>query len=336
MLDHGGNLDHAVLHYGSARADWLDLSTGINPHSYPVPTLTADIWHRLPESGEALPAAARACYGAPHVLATAGSQAAIQALHLLRLFNSGVARVVIGAPAYAEHAFRWRQTGHAVHEVAFDKLDDAVRHCDVMLICNPNNPTGARIVPEVLLGWAQQVAARGGWLIVDEAFADMTPSLSVAARSGHQAGLIVLRSIGKFFGLAGLRLGFVAAQAALLETLREWLGPWQVNAAAQCIGTAALLDTQWQDRMRTRLQVEGDRLHALLAEIGIDAAGSALYQWWPEKDAVAFHDRMARQGIWVRLFAGSSTHGIRLGLPADEAGWRRLQLALYNWRDARA
>lgn len=331
MLEHGGNLNDAVTRYGIARADWLDLSTGINPHAYPAPMLRADSWHRLPEPGDALPAAACACYGAPRMLAVAGSQAAIQALPQLRRRDNGVARVVMGAPAYAEHAYRWRQAGHTVQETDFAALDRAVDHCDVMLICNPNNPTGAQIAPAVLLGWAAQLAAHGGWLIVDEAFGDATPLLSVAAHTGSQDGLIVLRSVGKFFGLAGLRLGFVAAQAWLLDCLREWLGPWQVSGPAQEIGTAALLDANWQHGMRSRLLAEGARLHALLADNGVNASGSALFQWWPEREAVAMHDWLARRAIWARLFV-QGAQGIRLGLPPDETGWRRLQQALQSWQ----
>ena len=338
MLEHGGNLNDAVIRYGIARADWLDLSTGINPDFYPAPVLRADAWHRLPESSNELVAAACACYGAPQMLPVAGTQAAIQALPQLRMREHGVARVVVAAPAYAEHAHRWQQAGHAMREVGYaglsDVIDavDAVDACDVMVVCNPNNPTGARVAPDVLLGWAQRLAARGGWLVVDEAFGDTTPHMSVAAYTGAQAGLIVLRSVGKFFGLAGVRLGFVAAQEHILNGLRELLGPWSVSGPAQQIGIAALRDVDWQQSTRARLLAAGQRLQRLLAEYGIDSGGSAMYQWWPEPHAVAFHDRMAREGIWVRLFMHGAG-GIRLGLPPDEAGWQRLQQALQAWRE---
>ena len=332
MLEHGGNLNDAVIRYGIARADWLDLSTGINPDFYPAPALRADAWHRLPEASDALAAAACAYYGAPQMLPVAGTQAAIQALPQLRLREHGVARVVVAAPAYAEHAHRWQQAGHTMREVGYADLADAVGACEVMVVCNPNNPTGARVAPDVLLGWAQQLAARGGWLVVDEAFGDTTPQLSVAAHTGAQAGLIVLRSVGKFFGLAGVRLGFVAAQDDILNGLREWLGPWSVSGPAQQIGIAALRDVDWQQNTRERLLLAGERLQRLLAGYGIDSSGSAMYQWWPEQKAVAFHDCMARQGIWVRLFTRGAG-GVRLGLPPDEAGWQRLQQGLQAWRE---
>ena len=325
MLDHGGNLQGAIARFGRPREDWLDLSTGINPQPYPAPAVAADAWHRLPEKCRALSAAAQAYYGAPQVLAVAGTQAAIQALPRLR----PASRVVVAAPAYAEHAHRWAQAGHAVREVVYHDLGSAVADCDVMVVCNPNNPTGATIAPEVLLAWAAQLALRQGWLIVDEAFADTAPYLSVAAWS-DRPGLIVLRSVGKFFGLAGLRLGFVAAHPTVLSTLADILGPWAVSGPAQDIGRAALVDRVWQDATRLHLTSAGARLHDLLARHGIDASGSALFQWWPEPQAEAFWQHMAQRGIWVRLFTRGAL-GVRLGLPLDETDWQRLQKALEAW-----
>jgi cobalamin biosynthetic protein CobC len=155
--------------------------------------------------------------------------------------------------------------------------------------------------------------------------------LSVAALTGVQDGLIVLRSVGKFFGLAGLRLGFVAAPPALLAALQDWLGPWAVSGPAQQIGCAALRDTAWQTAMRTQLLAGGERLHALLAAHGIEASGSAMYQWWPQPQAAVMHDWMAQRGIWLRLFSNGAG-ALRSGLPPDEAGWQRLQMALQDWQ----
>ena len=164
--------------------------------------------------------------------------------------------------------------------------------------------------------------------MVDEAFGDTAPELSVAGHIG-QPGLIVLRSVGKFFGLAGLRLGFVAAHEALLSRLQDVLGPWCVSGPAQEIGCAALRDTPWQQGMRARLAGEGARLNELLAAHAISATGTALFQWWwcsPAR-AAALRQHMAAHGIWVRLFSGGAG-GIRIGLPPDEAAWQRLAGAL--------
>ncbi|MES2264144.1 MAG: threonine-phosphate decarboxylase CobD [Pseudomonadota bacterium] len=323
MLEHGGNLRDAARHYG--REDWLDLSTGINPHWYPVPPLPGNAWHRLPEADPALAQAAQAYYGAPLMLPVAGTQAAIQALPRLR----PPSRIVVAAPSYAEHAHHWALHGHDMRQLPYAELAGAVEHCDVMVICNPNNPTGDSVPPELLLRWHEQLAARGGWLIVDEAFGDTAQHASVAAHTGRD-GLIVLRSVGKFFGLAGVRLGFVAAHPKLLQALADLLGPWAVSGPAQQIALAALNDEQWQARMRAQLDASGRRLHALLAASGIAASGTALFQWWPEPRAEALHEHMAQRGIWVRLFR-QAARGIRLGLPPDEAGWRRLEQALNEW-----
>jgi cobalamin biosynthetic protein CobC len=325
MLVHGGNLQDAIIRFGRPREAWLDLSTGINPQPYPVPVLRNDIWHHLPEARSDFLHAAQTYYQTQELLPVAGSQAAIQTLPRLR----AVSRVVVATPSYAEHAYAWRCAGHDVREVPFDLLDDEINNCDVMVVCNPNNPTGAVIEPHTLLAWAEQLAQRGGWLIVDEAFMDVTPSMSVVAHA-HRPGLTVLRSIGKFFGLAGLRLGFVAAEPNLLKKLADLLGPWTISSAAQEIGYAALLDYSWQEMMRNRLLLSGEYLHQLLTKYGIGASRSALFQWWPEPRAETFWLHMAQQGIWVRHFQNNDG-GIRLGLPADEAGWQRLEQGLASW-----
>lgn len=330
MLEHGGNLNEAIRCFGRPRHEWIDLSTGINPHPYPAPSLAADAWHRLPEADLGLLEAAKNYYGASYILPVAGTQAAIQALPRLR----SPSRVVVAAPAYAEHAHRWEQAGHAMREVPYDGLEHALDDCDVMVVCNPNNPTGATIAPDTLQQWAKRLAQRGGWLVVDEAFGDTTPQLSVAAAS-ESPGLIVLRSVGKFFGLAGLRLGFVAAQPGLLAQLEDYLGPWAVSGPAQQIGRAALEDRQWQAAMRECLLQSGERLHRLLALHGIASTGSALYRWWPEPRAEAFRQHMALHGLWVRLFTHGAG-GIRLGLPPNEAGWQRLTLTMQEWFEGEA
>ena len=325
MLEHGGNLRDAARAFGRPLDDWLDLSTGINPHWYPVPATSASAWHRLPEADPNLALAACNYYGAPAMLPVAGTQAAIQALPRLR----APSRVVVAAPSYAEHAHHWAQHGHSLRQVAYSELADAVDSCDVLVICNPNNPTGERIAPDVLLDWAGKLSARGGWLVVDEAFGDTEDAASLAAHTG-QAGLIVLRSVGKFFGLAGLRLGFVAAHPALLAQLADLLGPWTVSGPAQQVALAALCDTGWQQAMRARLQGEGERLRQLLASCGIASTGCALFQWWPEQQAEDFHRHLAERGIWVRLFRHAA-RGIRLGLPPTEPAWQQLEQALIAW-----
>jgi len=324
MLEHGGKLRQATQRYG--RSDWLDLSTGLNPNGYPAPALAPDAWHRLPEDDPDLLAAAQACYDAPRLLAVAGTQAAIQSLPRLR----APSRVIIASPAYAEHLHHWSQYGHRASAVAYGDLPAAVNGgADVVVVCNPNNPTGETIQRQQLLEWAALLAARGGWLVVDEAFADTDDAHSVADCS-QLPGLVVLRSVGKFFGLAGLRVGFVAAQDKLLQPLAELLGPWTISGPAQQVARTALEDQAWQRRTYAELRAAGGRLHRLLAASGISAQGTALFQWWPAAQPEAFHEHMARRGIWVRLFRDAA-RGIRLGLPPDETGWQRLEQALNEW-----
>ena len=323
MLEHGGNLREAARRYG--RDDWIDLSTGINPNGYPAPPLPPSAWQRLPEPDGELLHAACDYYRAPLLLPVAGTQAAIQALPRLR----PPSRVTVAAPSYAEHAHNWSRYGHTPRQVAYPLLDDTIDDSDVVVVCNPNNPTGETVAPELLLRWAGRLHARGGWLIVDEAFGDTTPTLSVAPHAA-QPGLVVLRSVGKFFGLAGLRLGFVAAQPDLLAALADLLGPWAVSGPAQTIALAALRDTQWQQATQERLASDGERMRHMLRSHAIAAAGPSLFHWWPEPRPEVFHDHMARHGIWCRLFR-ESARGIRLGLPAADAQWQRLERALQEW-----
>jgi cobalamin biosynthetic protein CobC len=323
MLEHGGNLRDAARHYG--RDDWVDLSTGINPHGYPVPAPSSAAWHRLPEPDPAFLAAACAYYGAPQLLPVAGTQAAIQALPRLR----PPSRVTVSAPSYAEHAHHWNLHGHTRRLVPYAELETAVNVSDVVVVVNPNNPTGATIASERLLDWAARLHARGGWLVVDEAFGDTAPALSLAPHAA-QTGLIVLRSVGKFFGLAGLRLGFVAAHERVLADLADLLGPWAVSGPAQEIALQALADSGWQQDTQLRLAQAGERMTRLLREHGIASTGTPLFRWWPEARPEAFHEHMAARGIWCRLFRDAA-RGIRVGLPASEDEWRRLEQALREW-----
>lgn len=324
MLEHGGKLREAMQRYGGS--DWIDLSTGINPLGYPAPAPRPDAWQRLPEPDPALVRAACDYYGAPdllpHLLPVAGTQTAIQALPRLR----APARVSVSAPSYAEHAHHWSRHGHTLRQVPYAALDAAVRDSDVVVVVNPNNPTGATVAPDQLLAWHAQLAARGGWLVVDEAFGDTAPALSIAAHA-DRPGLIVLRSVGKFFGLAGLRLGFVAACAPLLAQLEDLLGPWTVSGPAQEVALAALGDRDWQQATQARLKHDGERLRALLPA---GASGTPLFHWWPEARPEAFHEHMAQRAIWVRLFRDAA-RGIRIGLPVHEAHWQRLEHALREW-----
>ncbi|PWB51675.1 MAG: threonine-phosphate decarboxylase [Nitrosomonadales bacterium] len=322
MLEHGGRIRKAAARYGIPPEDWLDLSTGISPAGWPVPPLPAECWQWLPEAGDGLEEAARRYYGCGHLLAVAGSQAAIQSLPGLR----APGRVGVLAPAYAEHGLAWARGGHRVEPLAPEEISAELDRLDVLLLVNPNNPTGMRFPPETLCAWLERLAARGGWLVVDEAFMDATPEESMAAHAGA-AGLVVLRSLGKFFGLAGARVGFVLAWPELLQRLDEALGPWTVAHPARHAARLALADEAWQSAGRQRLLHASTRLAGLLARHGLSpAGGTALFQWVRCERALAIQDQLAKTGILVRRFDDPGS--LRFGLPGGEKDWERLEQAL--------
>ncbi len=322
MLEHGGRLRKAALEYGIAEADWLDLSSGLAPWPFPIPEIPLRAWARLPETNDGLEQAACDYYDAAHVLPVAGSQMAIQLLPRLR--RAG--KVGVLSPCYAEHAEAWRRNGYIVREVLEQEVDFFLDSLDVLVVVNPNNPTGLSLSPSRLLDWHSRLAQRGGWLVVDEAFMDNTPQLSVAAFA-NQVGLIVLRSFGKFFGLAGVRLGFVLAERKLLKLLAEQVGPWAVSGPTRVLGQACLQDTEGHARQRLRSDEGSQRLAALLEQYGLKPQGGcALFQWLITERAEALHEFMARRGILLRLFVHNSS--LRFGLPADDAQFTRLEHAL--------
>jgi L-threonine-O-3-phosphate decarboxylase len=322
MLEHGGRLLQAVSRYGRPREQWVDLSTGINPVAWegaPVPMAS---WNRLPEEEDGLQEAAESYYGAREVLPISGSQAAIQALPRLRARS----RVGVLAVSYNEHGCRWKQAGHDVVPLAAIDFATAVDKLDVVIICNPNNPTGERFTPAELLEWHTRLSGRGGWLVVDEAFADPTPDISLVPCANRE-GLIVLRSLGKFFGLAGARVGFVLSAHTLLKALEEWLGPWTLSGPSRWVARAALMDRQWQQATRLRLKNDSQRLCGLLTRYGLEPVGGCdLFQWAPHPSALEIHEALAQQGILTRHFG--SIPSLRFGLPRAAEDWRRLEAAL--------
>jgi cobalamin biosynthetic protein CobC len=320
VLEHGGRLRIAARRYGIPLTDWLDLSTGINPDGYPVPPLPSAAWTRLPEDDDDLAAAAARYYGSHALLPVAGSQAAIQTLPTL----IAGARVTVLAPTYAEHPHAWR--ARRVHACTGADIEAALAATDVLVLANPNNPTGECFAPEQLLDWHRRLAARGGWLIVDEAFIDLTPQLSLTPYVGRPH-LVVLRSLGKFFGLAGARVGFVFAEAALRHALAEHLGPWTISGPARHVARTALADGAWQAATRARLARDGERLATLLRANGVgEPCGAGLFQWVVTARAAQLGDALARQGILVRRFDDPAS--LRFGLPGSEHAWQRLADAL--------
>jgi cobalamin biosynthetic protein CobC len=319
MPEHGGNLDAALQRFGGHARDWIDLSTGINRQPYPVGELPATCWSALPSrSGiQSLHRAAQQAYGtdAP-ILATNGAQAAIQSLP--HLASRGSARILY--PTYNEYAAVLSAAGWEVTETS--DLD-ALAGAELAVLANPNNPDGRRYEPSQLLALLPRV----GRLVVDESFADAVPDLSLAPKAG-QPGLLILRSFGKFFGLAGLRLGFIIGGEADIAALAAMAGPWPVSGAAIEIGSRALRDREWAEATSARLARDSLRLDAQMTPLRWTlVGGTPLFRLYETGDAKLAQERLARAQIWSRIFP-HQTGWLRLGLPGSETEWARLSAAL--------
>ena len=332
MLEHGGRLHEAVRRYGIPREQWLDLSTGINPRVYPIPPIDPACWNRLPEDDDGLEAAAAAYYKNERLLLLAGSQAAIQTLPAL--FRP--AAVACVSPMYEEHPQAWQHYGHKLRRLP--GLARALAAATpVVVLCNPNNPTATTIPRGELLEAAAQLNSRGGWLVVDEAFADHDPENCVTPLAGGEKApnLITLRSLGKFFGLAGARVGALFAAPDVLERLRERLGPWPIANPSRAVARQVFEDQAWQAESRHRLITDSLRLKELLHPLG-DVRRTALFcTVQGEAGAVApacpdaLFEHFARRAILIRRF---ETHRLlRFGLPGNEAEWQKLSEGIAAW-----
>jgi cobalamin biosynthesis protein CobC len=304
---------------------WLDLSTGISPIAYPFTVPTDATWQILPRQRDeqrTLEAAGR-YFGISHpgnVCMGAGSQALLQAIP--GLLPPG--KVAVFSPTYAEHAWRWAEAGHSVVEIS--DLDKVENDCRYVVLVNPNNPTGVTHEPNKLLELAASLAARGGCLVVDEAFCDVTPTISVACHVG-QAGLLVLRSFGKFFGLAGVRIGFLLGPSDFIAAVRDKSGLWPVNGPALAVAKEAYEDFAWIEGHRKMLAELTVRLCGILEGHGQIIGSTDLFVLLKTKLAPALLTRLAAQQIHVRHFSENS-EWLRFGLPDKEEDWTRLQSGL--------
>ena len=322
MLEHGGHLIAAAKKYNIPLPQWIDLSTGINPNGWPIPEIPAECWQRLPEIADGLVEAAQGYYHCHSILPVAGSQAAIQTLPLLR----SKSKVGVLKPAYAEHAHSWRLAGHEVVELESNEIEGQLKTLDVLILINPNNPTGQWFDRNQLLEWHDVLKQYKGWLIIDEAFIDTTPENSLASHPVVD-GLIILRSIGKFFGLAGIRCGFVIGVKELLNALNEKLGPWTISHPSRYVATAALLDANWQSQTKDKLKQDSKRLATLLKDRELKPDGTTdLFLWVKTLQAKQVHQNLAQQGILTRLF--QQPLSLRFGLPQNNQQYAELDVAL--------
>jgi len=312
LLEHGGRLNKAAQEYNIPVEDWIDLSSGINPSHWPVPSIPSDCFTRLPETDDGLIEAAEQYYQTDNLLPVAGSQAVIQILPQLRYKS----KVAVPETGYAEHAYQWQTAGHEIIFYKTNDIDKIISDIDVLIIINPNNPTGETYTQEQLLKWHNILKTHHGWLIVDEAFIDCDTTDSLVKVS-QQPGLIVLRSIGKFFGLAGIRSGFVFSDKNFLDKLNEKLGQWTLTGVSRYITKCALMDSNWQRQTVTQLKQSSDKIHNLIfSHSGCYPTGCYLFKTIKHQQAEELYKLFAENGILVRLL--DNKQGIRFGLPKHD------------------
>jgi cobalamin biosynthesis protein CobC len=315
--DHGGGVDAAARKYGGAREAWIDLSTGINPVAYPVPQFAPNDWCALPDAAaqNALVQAARRFWDVPDdaaVLAAPGASSLIA--RIPALMTPG--KVWIPAPTYNEHGRAFVAAGW---EVQASQMGGA------SVLVHPNNPDG-RV-------WAMSDVA-GDLCIIDESFCDVMPGASLISAAARP-GVIVLKSFGKFWGLAGLRLGFAIGDPVLITRLAQVLGPWPVSGPALKIGAAALGDVAWAEATRARLEEDAARLDQLVMSVGGKlAGGTSLFRLYDTDESARWQDSLARQQIWTRIFPYSK-RWLRLGLPGSPDDWAQLATALKHLETGR-
>ncbi|MEM8917439.1 MAG: threonine-phosphate decarboxylase CobD [Pseudomonadota bacterium] len=321
---HGGRIDIMAAAFPQAPLPWIDLSTGINPFAYPLPPIPDQAWIRLPtiadrEACEHAMAEAFGCDPA-YCRAVSGTELVIRQIPSIL----GGHRVAIRECSYADHRESWADWGSEL--VIMDNPLDAAAEVDAVVLVNPNNPDGQRWPSDRIETARSKLAARGGWLILDEAYADLDPDSSMAAKVGRE-GFIILRSFGKFFGLAGLRLGAVLAPPDILSELDDKLGGWNVSGPALMIGTTAYSDLAWQSGMRHKLAQAALDLSQILKDADMEEVGGTdLFRFVRVPDAVSLWIKLAEQGISVRRFAADNQH-LRIGIPHSQ-GVDRLARAL--------
>ena len=312
--------------FPDAPQPFIDLSTGINPHSYPVPPLSPDLFARLPEPAalDRLAAIAAEAYGAPsrqHVVAAPGTQILLP--QVAALVPPGRAAVL--GPTYAEFSRAAALAGHDVFEVGdIGQLKDA----DLAVVVNPNNPDGRTFSKRELIDLADARRHRGGLLVIDEAFMDVGPAGASLCGEVGRDGFVALRSFGKFFGLGGLRLGFALATPEISARLAAALGPWAVSGPAIAVGQIALADAAWADAMRRRLDGEARRLNGLLVGAGMEiVGGTSLFRLARMSSADRMFHHLGRAGILARRFPEHKAW-LRFGIPGSGAAWTRLHASL--------
>jgi len=331
---HGGRVSEAIKLFNLDPENLLDLSTGINPQNYPVPALPDKVWRCLPDDDD-LAKIAATYYGSGFLRVTAGSQ---QSIEMLPKLLGDKLNIGIVAPTYAEHAFAWQRQGHNIAFLSPQDIEKKLPHLDCLVIVNPNNPSGYLFSRQQLHQYQdyfrQRTIRSPGYLIVDEAYMDCTPQNSIIP-SIKTGNLIVLRSIGKFFGLAGIRCGFIFAPPKLLNLIDQEMMPWAVSHPARWISRRILTDRTWIEQNRQFLLSQSQRLKEILFDScgkNDSISGCSLFQSVYCDNALEKHRILALNGVLVRLLDDET--GLRIGLPGDNEAMNKLTNAIkvaFNW-----
>ncbi|WP_413283510.1 threonine-phosphate decarboxylase [Vibrio sp. MA40-2] len=381
-IKHGGNLLQIIAQYGGEESEWVDLSTGVSPFTYPVGNIPESVWNRLPQPNDGLERAAKTYYqAAQEPVAIAGSQAGIMILpaivRQLRADNAGV--IALPKVGYKEHQHAWLKHSTECHAgsqsdwqvIWYDDFPsvEQVKQSDVVLVINPNNPSGYTATSTELLHLHQQLIDNGGMLIVDEAFVDTQPDNSILTKLDKLEHIVVFRSVGKFFGLAGARVGFLFADQEIRQQVYQRIGPWTVTGPSRWIMKQALTDVAWQVETSKKLSQASERLQQLLtdylvaplnelngtvplsrsllpssrvvkeaavkgtvpfnASSKVSLKGTDLFCTVSIEEAVFLHDWLCQHAIFTRLC--DEQDGVRFGLPADESQWKKLEAAMVEF-----
>ena len=338
---HGGDVETASKYFSIAKENWLDLSTGMNPLSYPVCELPQAIFEELPYVSAEFCSAVTKYYGMPNWLAVNGSQSVIQSLPSV-LNEKQLFPILLPDFGYKEHQKHWQKTNELAfysslnEKKAISSIHEALgrNNQQHVLVINPNNPTAAMISAEQLLAIAERLAD-GAHLVVDEAFMDFSPECSLLKHEIPE-NVVVMRSFGKFFGLAGLRLGFVfSSNKEILHSIDERLGLWQVNNPAQFIANKALADEKWIKDRQAKIVIMKQAMHKLfqpvLGEpINLKTASLFLTYQADAQNVLTVYKMLAESAVLSRVVLEGGQALLRIGLLDinNSAGSAQLKAAL--------
>lgn len=336
-FQHGGQLEKIKNNYTEQFLPWVDLSTGVSPFAYPVvdnsegPSPWQCSAQSLPQYHDKLKDAAVSYYGTDKIAVIPGSMWGIQNIPLIRrlLFPNDARPVLLPRQGFNEHKKAWLAWGYDIAFYECKPTQAQLLSAQVCVVINPNNPTGQIYNPATLRAMLVTLNNGHGFLVIDEAFLDLAPELSMATEA-NKPNLIVLKSFGKFFGLPGLRLGALIAQPDLLSLTNKLLNEWSIPSMVQGVALRAWMDKRWQQTSKENITDSGNRLKSLLLKCAYATQGTNLFQTYYSDDAQSLYDFLLSKGIYTRLLDDES--GLRFGLPKSDSEWSRLESALFEFK----